>query len=90
VSLLRGGNTVQQQVVVGVKGDSRTQILSGLKAGDQVVVTTTLPSTGSSSTSGGSSTGSSGTLGGSTGGAGGGGFGGGGFPGGGPPGGGGG
>ena len=79
VSLLRGAKTVQQQVVVGLKGDSRTQIVSGLKAGDQLVVTTSLPSLGSSSAS--SATGSSsGTLGGSSalGGAGG-------FPGGGLP-----
>jgi membrane fusion protein, macrolide-specific efflux system len=90
VSLLRGGKTVQQQVVVGVKGDSRTQILSGLHAGDQLVVTTSLPSTGSSTSSGSSAGSSSGTLGGTGGGPGGGGFGGGGFAGGGPPGGGGG
>jgi len=87
VSLLRGGKTVQKQVVAGVKGDSRTQILSGLHVGDQVVVTTSLPSTGSSSSSGSSSGGSSsGTLGGGGGGPGGGGFGGGGPPGGAPPG----
>ena len=63
VSLLRGGKAVQQQVVVGLKGDSRTQIVSGLKAGDQLVVTTSLPSLSSGSAS--SATGSSsGTLGG--------------------------
>ena len=94
VSLLRGGQTVQQQVVTGVKGDSRTQILSGLRVGDQVVVTTSLPSTGSSSSSGSSSGGApaarwEGEADGGRG-FGGGGFGGGGFPGGGPPGGGGG
>jgi macrolide-specific efflux system membrane fusion protein len=49
VNLSRGGKTVSQQVVVGLKGDSRTQIVSGLHAGDQLVVTTTLPSLGSSS-----------------------------------------
>ena len=87
VPLMRGGKTVQQQVVVGLKGDSRTQIVSGLTAGDQLVVTTTLPSLGSGST--GSSGGSNGTLVGGRG-FGGGGFPGGGFPGGGPPGGGGG
>ena len=83
VNLSRGGKTVSQQVVVGLKGDSRTQIVSGLQAGDQLVVTTTLPSLGSSS-SGSSSSGSNGTLGGA-GRLGGGGFpgGGGGFPGGG-------
>jgi macrolide-specific efflux system membrane fusion protein len=55
------GKTVQQQVVVGLRGDSRTQIVSGVKAGQQLVVTITLPSLSSSSSS---SSGSSGTLGG--------------------------
>jgi len=88
VNVLRGGKKVSQQVIVGLKGDSRTQIVSGLAAGAQVLVTTTLPSLSSSSSTGSSSSsGSSGTLGGSTGfGGGGGGFaGGGGFPGGGFP-----
>ena len=31
VSLLKNGKTVSQQVVVGLRGDSRTQIISGLK-----------------------------------------------------------
>jgi HlyD family secretion protein len=44
VNVLRGGSTASRQVVVGLKGDSRTQIISGLNAGDQVVVTSTLPS----------------------------------------------
>jgi macrolide-specific efflux system membrane fusion protein len=52
VNLLKGGEAVSQPVVVGLRGDSRTQIISGLKAGDQVVVTIALPSLGSSSTSG--------------------------------------
>ena len=65
VNVSRGGKTVSQQVVVGLKGDSRTQIVSGLRAGDQLVVTTTLPSLGSSS-SGSSSSGSNGTLGGAS------------------------
>jgi HlyD family secretion protein len=82
VKLSRGGKTVTQQVVVGLKGDSRTQIISGVQAGDQLVVTTTLPSLGSSSSSSGSS--GNGTLGGTGSRLGGGG----GFPGGGPPGGG--
>ena len=63
VSLLRNGKTVSQQVVVGLKGDSRTQIVSGLRAGNQLVVTTTLPSLNSGST-GSSSSSSNGTLGG--------------------------
>jgi macrolide-specific efflux system membrane fusion protein len=83
VKVLRGGQTVSTPVVVGLQGDSRTQIVSGLSAGGQVVVITTLPALGSSSTSSGTG---SGTLGGGTarpGGFGGGGFGGGGFGGGG-------
>jgi HlyD family secretion protein len=44
VDLLRAGKAVSTQVVVGLKGDSRTQIVSGLHAGQQVVVTTVLPS----------------------------------------------
>jgi multidrug efflux pump subunit AcrA (membrane-fusion protein) len=65
VELLRDGKTVRQQVVVGLRGDSRTQIISGLAAGDQLVVTTTLPSLSSTSSSSSSSS-SSGTLGGSS------------------------
>ncbi len=44
VDLLKGGEAVSTPVVVGLKGDSRTQVVSGLKAGQQVVVTTVLPS----------------------------------------------
>ncbi|MGH2842985.1 MAG: hypothetical protein ACRDKL_05295, partial [Solirubrobacteraceae bacterium] len=84
VNVLQNGKTVSTPVVVGVVGDTRTQIVSGLRAGQQVVVTETLPSLSTSSSSGSSS---SGTLGGTSvgGGAarlfggGGGGFGGGGF-----------
>jgi multidrug efflux pump subunit AcrA (membrane-fusion protein) len=61
VKVLRGGRTVSTPVVVGLQGDSRTQIVSGLSAGAQVVVTTTLPALGASSTSSGTG---SGTLGG--------------------------
>lgn len=63
LNVVKDGKKVSQQVVVGLKGDSRTVIISGLNAGDQVALTTTLPSLGSSSTSSGSS-GSTGTLGG--------------------------
>ena len=63
LNVVKDGKKVSQQVVVGLKGDSRTVIISGLSAGDQVALTTTLPSLGSSSTSSGSS-GSTGTLGG--------------------------
>jgi hypothetical protein len=67
INVLKNGKTVSTPVVVGLRGDSRTQIVSGLSAGDQVVVTTTLPSL-SSSSSGSSSSGSSstGTLGGTS------------------------
>lgn len=75
VELLKNGKTVSTPVVVGLKGDTRTQIVSGLRAGQQVVVTTTLPSL--SSSAGSSSSGSLGSLG-SRFGGGGGGFGGGG------------
>jgi multidrug efflux pump subunit AcrA (membrane-fusion protein) len=61
VNLLQSGKTVQKQVVVGLRGDSRTQIVSGLSTGQQLVVTVVLPSLSTSSTS---TTGSSGTLGG--------------------------
>ncbi|HEY2316771.1 MAG TPA: biotin/lipoyl-binding protein [Solirubrobacteraceae bacterium] len=63
VNVLRNGRSVPTTVVVGLVGDSRTQIVSGLSAGDQVQVTTTLPALGSGSAQ--SSSGSSGTLGGS-------------------------
>ena len=49
--------------MAGLKGASRTQIISGLNAGEQVVVKTTLPPLGSATT--GTTSGSSGTLGGS-------------------------
>jgi membrane fusion protein, macrolide-specific efflux system len=84
VNLLTNGKATPTTVVVGLVGDSRTQIVSGLKAGDQVQVTTTLPTLGSSSAAG--TTGALGGAGGLAGGAarlGGGGFAGGGFAGGG-------
>jgi multidrug efflux pump subunit AcrA (membrane-fusion protein) len=62
VTVQRNGEQIQQQVVVGLRGDSRTQIISGLSTGEQVVIKTTLPALGSATTS--STTGSSGTLGG--------------------------
>jgi membrane fusion protein, macrolide-specific efflux system len=62
VTVLDNGKPTQQQVAVGLRGDSRTQIISGLKAGAQVLITTTLPPLSSATTS---TTGaSSGTLGG--------------------------
>jgi multidrug efflux pump subunit AcrA (membrane-fusion protein) len=61
VNLLENGKTVQKPVIVGLRGDSRAQIVSGLSSGQQVVVTIALPAltTPSSST-----TPSNGTLGG--------------------------
>lgn len=76
VTVLRNGKQSQQNVVVGLRGDSRTQIISGLTTGEQVVIKTTLPPLSSATTS---TTSSSGTLGGTSarpGGFGGGGFGG--------------
>ena len=63
LNVVNDGKKVSQQVVVGLKGDTRTVIISGLSAGDEVALTTTLPSLGSSSNSSGNS-GSTGTLGG--------------------------
>jgi membrane fusion protein, macrolide-specific efflux system len=63
VTVLRNGKETQQQVAVGLRGDSRTQIVSGLSAGEQVVIKTTLPPLTSATTS--TTGGSSGTLGGS-------------------------
>ncbi|MGZ4168210.1 MAG: efflux RND transporter periplasmic adaptor subunit [Solirubrobacteraceae bacterium] len=63
VDVMRNGKVVPTTVVVGLVGDSRTQIVSGLNAGDQVQVTTTLPALGSGSSV--SSSGSRGTRGGS-------------------------
>jgi multidrug efflux pump subunit AcrA (membrane-fusion protein) len=62
VNLLKNGKAVSEQVVVGLRGNSRTQIISGVNTGDQLEITITLPSLSSSSTS--TSSSSSGTLGG--------------------------
>jgi multidrug efflux pump subunit AcrA (membrane-fusion protein) len=64
VEVMKSGKEVSTPVIVGVVGDTRTQIVSGLKAGQQVVVTETLPSLSTTSSSSGSS--SSGTLGGTS------------------------
>jgi HlyD family secretion protein len=71
VELVQGGKTVSTPVVVGLKGSSRSQIVSGLKAGDEVKVTITLPALGTSTTSSSSSSSSTGGFGGRFGGAGG-------------------
>jgi hypothetical protein len=67
VTLVKNGKDVTEQVVVGLRGDSRTQIISGVNAGDQLVITIALPSLSSTPTSGSGS----GTLGGGLGGLGG-------------------
>jgi multidrug efflux pump subunit AcrA (membrane-fusion protein) len=61
VNMLQNGKTVQKQVIIGLRGDSRTQIVSGLASGQQLVVTVALPSLSTQSSS---TTPSSGTLGG--------------------------
>ena len=40
VTVVRGNKQVQQPVLTGVTGDTTTQIVSGLQAGEQVVITT--------------------------------------------------
>jgi macrolide-specific efflux system membrane fusion protein len=77
VTLVSNGHKTQRQVAIGLRGSSRTQIVAGLSAGQQLAVTTILPPLTSGTTT--SSTGS-GTLGGTSVRPG---FGGGGFPGGG-------
>ena len=79
VNVLKSGKTVSQPVVVGLRGDTRAQVISGLTAGQQLVITVALPSLSSTSTSGtGAARLGGGGLGGGLGGLGGGGFGGGG------------
>ena len=60
VELVTNGKAVSTPVVVGLKGSSRSQIVSGLKAGDEVQITITLPSLGTSTTSSSSSSSTSG------------------------------
>ena len=64
VTLRENGKDVTQQVVVGLRGSTRTEIATGLKAGQQLVVTETLPSLGATTTT--TSSSASGTLGGSS------------------------
>jgi HlyD family secretion protein len=63
VTLDQDGRRVRREVVVGLRGTTRTQIVSGLEAGDELIVPQTLPTVGSSSSAT-TGTGSSGTLGG--------------------------
>ncbi|MGO9888563.1 MAG: efflux RND transporter periplasmic adaptor subunit [Solirubrobacteraceae bacterium] len=48
VTLDQDGTQVQRQVVVGLRGTTRTEITSGLTAGDELVITEALPSSRSS------------------------------------------
>lgn len=66
VTLDQDGKRVERQVVVGLRGTSRSVIVSGLSAGEELFVNQTLPSLGSSTTST-TTRGTSGTLGGSSG-----------------------
>jgi macrolide-specific efflux system membrane fusion protein len=61
VTIMRNGKQTTRQVVVGLRGNSRTQIVSGLSAGDQLVIKTVLPALTPATTG---TTSSSGTLGG--------------------------
>jgi multidrug efflux pump subunit AcrA (membrane-fusion protein) len=65
VTLLKNGRHVSTPVTTGVVGDSTTQLLSGVKAGDQVVVTIAPTA---SSTNSGSRSGAAGGFGGAAGG----------------------
>lgn len=78
VLVRQDGEVTSQRVTVGLQGDTSTQILSGLKAGDDVVIRST-PVTGSAGSTSSGQGGQNGRLGGA-GGLGGGGFPGGGFP----------
>jgi membrane fusion protein, macrolide-specific efflux system len=55
VDLVKNGKVTTQPVVVGLRGSSRSQIISGLKNGQQVQITITLPALGTSSSSSSSS-----------------------------------
>ena len=50
VTIDNNGRRVQTQVVVGLRGTTRSQIVSGVKAGDVLVVSQTLRSVGSTTT----------------------------------------
>jgi multidrug efflux pump subunit AcrA (membrane-fusion protein) len=55
VTLVRNGKRSTQPVQTGVVGDSDTQVLSGLRAGDQVLVTSTTATLGAASRASGNS-----------------------------------
>jgi multidrug efflux pump subunit AcrA (membrane-fusion protein) len=55
VTVLRDGRRISTAILVGLVGTDRTQIVSGLRAGQQVLVTETLPPLGTGASSTGSS-----------------------------------
>jgi multidrug efflux pump subunit AcrA (membrane-fusion protein) len=61
VTVIRNGKQATQQVVVGLRGNSRTQVVSGLSPADQLVIKTALPALTPATTG---TTSSGGTLGG--------------------------
>jgi multidrug efflux pump subunit AcrA (membrane-fusion protein) len=63
VQLIKNGKTTTQPVVVGLRGSSRSQIISGLKSGQDVQITITLPALGTSSSSSSTSSSTSGLSG---------------------------
>jgi hypothetical protein len=52
VTVVKNGKRTTQRVETGVAGDSTTQVISGLSAGDQVVVTSASAAAGASATGG--------------------------------------
>jgi hypothetical protein len=61
VTVVKNGRKTTQRVETGVAGDSSTQVISGLNAGDQVVVTSASATAGANAT-GSSSSSTSGTT----------------------------
>jgi multidrug efflux pump subunit AcrA (membrane-fusion protein) len=64
VTVLRDGKRSTRQVQTGVVGDTDTQILSGLQAGDQVIVTSTTATLGAAAERASGNSGAGGGLGG--------------------------
>jgi len=67
VTLDQDGKRVERQVVVGLRGATRSVIITGVNAGDELVISETLPSLRSTTTATTSGSGSGGILGGSSG-----------------------
>ena len=72
VTVVMGSKRTTTRVETGLEGDDSTQILSGLKAGDQVAVTSTSATAGAAASQGNGASGGQGAGGGGLGGAGGG------------------